>query len=193
MVSREQQRCQPAYHSKSTPRECLGRLNFLNPLSCCCTARSFTSKRCQKTNPMGLLQCLATKHLSPNAFKWLSRAGKARGFGREHDPFLSFRTLPQVEALLAGVSADEESWETSSLLEIHSSMELCLQSPVLVTLAPLTSWGLHLLFRCRKVILCSTSASGHGPSAHRRCGGSRELGLESWTLKMSNPVTWGYR
>lgn len=106
MVSREQQRCQPAYHSKSTPRECLGRLNFLNPLSCYCTARSFTSKRCQKTNPMGLLQCLATKHLSPNAFKWFSRAGKAWVFGREDDPFLSFRTLPQVEAFLAGVSAD---------------------------------------------------------------------------------------
>lgn len=27
-------------------------------------------------------------------------------FGREDDPFLSFRTLPQVEAFLAGVSAD---------------------------------------------------------------------------------------
>lgn len=76
----------------------------------------------------------------------------------------------------------EESWEKASPLESFSSTERCLQSPVLVTLALLTSQGLRLLSRQESPAEFKstiTRTSGRDRSAHRLCGGSHELNLES--------------
>lgn len=54
VASHKQQFCQSACCRKSTPRECLGRFNFLNPLSCCYTTRSFTSRGVRRHIPWGL-------------------------------------------------------------------------------------------------------------------------------------------
>lgn len=98
-------------------------------------------QRCQKTSSMGPLQCLAMKHLSPNAFKWFPRAGKMWVFGREDDPFPSFGSLPQMEVLLGGISADGGNRGCTKPLESCPSMQSWLQSPVLITLAPLIGLG----------------------------------------------------
>lgn len=99
-------------------------------------------QRCQKTSPVGLLQCLATKHLSPNAFKWFSRAGKAWVFGRDGDAFLYLRSLPQREVLLGSILADGRKLKENILfLENCSSMECSLQGCVLDALALPTSRG----------------------------------------------------
>lgn len=131
-------------------------------------------QRCQKTSPVGLLQCLATKHLSPNAFKWFSRAGKARVFGRDGDAFLYLRSLPQREVLLGSILADGRKLKENILfLENCSSMECSLQGCVLDALALPTSQGRPRVFKATP-----TSAAGCGLSSCRRCGGSHKLNLE---------------
>ena len=104
-------------------------------------------------------------------------------FGREGDPFLSFRSLPQMEALLAGISADGRKLGDNkpfgeSLFHGALSAEPCFGhfSPIN---KPVLASALSLQESPTMFKSTITSASGHSPSAHRPCGGSSELSLES--------------
>lgn len=82
----------------------------------------------------------------------------------------------------------EETQDATISLESCLSMEWGLQSLVLIPLAPLIGQGLHLSCHFQ---MHSDQRVVHDPSAHRPCGASPELALESWTLKLSNPMSWG--
>lgn len=136
----------------------------------------------------GASAVLGTKHLSPNAFKWFPRAGKMWVLGRDDDPF-PFWSLPHMEALLGGISADGGNPGCNKPFGELSVHGVCgLQSLVLVTLAPLIGQGLCLSCHIQ------THSNQH-ISTWSLCtqpwGASPELSLESWTLKLSNPMSWG--
>lgn len=103
-------------------------------------------QRCQKTSSMGPLQCLAMKHLSPNAFKWFPRAGKMWVFGREDDPFPSFGSLPQMEVLLGGISADGGNRGCTKPFGELSFHAVWVAEPCFDHFSPINRSGLHLSY-----------------------------------------------
>lgn len=142
----KQQRCQPAYHSRSTPRERLGRLNFLNPLSCCYVTLSFTSRDVRRHVPWGFCGAWQQSICHLMHLSGYSGQGKHERLGEKTTR--SFQTF-----CLVGIPAVGRRLADGEIF--GGSMECHLQGPVLVTLALSASWFLCLLLLCSGVLPCS--------------------------------------
>lgn len=111
VASHEQQRCQPAYHSKSTPRECLGRLNFLNPLSCCYVTLSFASRGVRRQVPWGF--CSAWQQSIYHLTRLSGFPGQERHecLGEMAMPFFILEVFLRGKFCLAAFLLMEGSWK----------------------------------------------------------------------------------
>lgn len=143
-------------------------------------------QRCQKTCPVGLLRCLTTKHLSPNAFKWLLRAGEAWAFGREDNTFIS-NVLP------GGYSCCwKEAGRWGDLRRVHGVPPAGPCFGHLSSVSQLVLASAPSLQQCAAMFQSAiTHTVGCGLSSCRHCGGSHKLNLESRALKRSDTPSLG--
>lgn len=112
VASREQQRCQPAYHSESIPRERLGRLNFLNPLSCYVTL-SFASRGVRRQVPWGFFSAWQQSIYHPAHLSGFPGQERRECLGEMMMPSFILEAFLRGKFCLPGFLLMEGSWKAT--------------------------------------------------------------------------------